>query len=50
MQSLLKLFTIQRDFNDDIARKTLLELFDNLKEVETELVNNYRRKLQNLLF
>ncbi|MBO1928251.1 tetratricopeptide repeat protein [Thiomicrorhabdus sp. 6S2-11] len=50
MQSLLKLFTIQRDFNDDIARKTLLELFDSLKEVETELVNSYRRKLQNLLF
>lgn len=50
MQTLLKLFTVQRDFNDDIARKTLLELFDNLKDSETDLVNRYRRKLQNLLF
>ncbi|BBP46020.1 co-chaperone YbbN [Thiosulfatimonas sediminis] len=50
MQTLLHLFSNHREFGDDVARKTLLELFENRKHSETDLVNQYRRKLQNLLF
>ena len=50
MQTLLKLFMVNRDYKDGIARQTLLELFDALQASQPELVNTYRRKLQNLLF
>jgi len=50
MQTLLHLFTLERNYKDGVARKTLLELFETLKDSETELVNQYRRKLQSLLF
>lgn len=50
MQSLLKLFMVNRDYKEGIARKTLLEIFEALQQEHSELVNTYRRKLQNLLF
>lgn len=50
MDSLLKLFIVDRHYQDGIAKKTLLEMFDNLTNSDSELVNRYRRKLQNLLF
>jgi len=50
MQALLKLFMVNRDYKEGIARKTLLEIFEALQQEHSELVNTYRRKLQNLLF
>lgn len=50
MAALLKIFQVDRSFLDDYARKTLLELFAMLKDSHPELVNQYRRKLQNLMF
>lgn len=50
MASLLKLFQVDRGFLDDYARKTLIELFEMLKETDPDLVKSYRRKLQALLF
>lgn len=50
MQTLLKIFSIDRNFEEDFARKTLFELFEQLKQSHSELVTNYRRKLQSLLF
>lgn len=50
MDALLKLFSVNRDFENDIARKTLFELFDSLHDSQTQLVATYRRKLQSLLF
>lgn len=50
MDALLKLFSVNRDFENDIARKTLFELFDSLHDSQTKLVAKYRRKLQSLLF
>jgi putative thioredoxin len=50
MQALLKLFMTNRDYKDGIAKTTLLEIFDALQQDAPELVNTYRRKLQNLLF
>ena len=49
-KALLKLFTSHKDFQDNIAQKTLLELFESLKDSHPELVKNYRRKLQMLMF
>lgn len=50
MQSLLRLFMVDRDFKDGIAKKMLLELFELLQSDHPDMVNAYRRKLQNLLF
>lgn len=50
MQSLLRLFMVEKDFKDGIAKKMLLELFEILEAEHPEMVNAYRRKLQNLLF
>lgn len=50
LKTLLKLFTVHPDFQDGIAQKTLIELFDALKDSHSELVKTYRRKLQTLLF
>lgn len=50
MQTLLKLFSVDREFRDGAAKKTLLEIFEILQGEQPELVNQYRRKLQNLLF
>lgn len=50
IQSLLKLFSLDRDFRDGIAKKTLIEIFEMLQNEHPQLVNAYRRKLQNLMF
>lgn len=50
MKTLLKLFSIQRDFKDGIAQKILLQLFEVLQADAPEMVTHYRRKLQGLLF
>ena len=50
MQNLLKLFSVDREFRDGAAKKTLIEIFEILQDDHPELVIAYRRKLQNLLF
>lgn len=50
MQTLLKLFMVDRSFGENLAQKTLVEIFELLQEDHPELVKNYRRKLQNLMF
>ncbi len=50
MQTLLKLFMVERDFKEGIAQKTLINIFSALQEDQPELVKSYRRKLQGLLF
>jgi len=50
MQTLLKLFTADKDYKEGFARETLLKMFEVLQPVTPELVTHYRRKLQSLLF
>ena len=50
LSALLQLFSKHREYRDNIAQKTLLELFESLKDSHPELVKNYRRKLQMLMF
>lgn len=50
MQSLLKLFMVDRSYQDGIAQKTLIKIFETLQADHPELVSAYRRKLQNLLY
>lgn len=50
MQTLLKLFSVDRDFRDGIAKKTLIEIFEMLQTDHPQMVIAYRRKLQNLMF
>lgn len=50
MQALLKLFMTDKTYGDGLARKSLIELFDFLHDDAPDLVNAYRRKLQNLMF
>lgn len=50
MQTLLKLFSIDRQYANGGAQKGLLILFDMLADQAPELVKAYRRKLQSLLY
>ncbi|MBN2606670.1 MAG: tetratricopeptide repeat protein [Thiotrichales bacterium] len=50
MQALLKLFMIDRSYGDNLAQKTLIEIFELLQQDHPELVKAYRRKLQSLMF
>lgn len=50
LQTLLKLFMVEREFKEGIAQKTLLKTFNALQADQPELVKSYRRKFQGLLF
>lgn len=50
LQTLLRLFSVDRDYREGIARKTLIELFDTLQNDHPDMVLAYRRKLQSLMF
>lgn len=50
MQALLKLMMVASDYQDGIAKKSLLIIFDALKASHPDLVKTYRRKLQSFLF
>jgi len=50
MTHLLKIFMVQRDYNDGVAQKALIDIFNSLQETQPQLVNTYRRKLQSLMF
>jgi putative thioredoxin len=50
MQTLLKLFMVDRSFDEGAPQKALLKLFDMVSEQQPELVKAYRRKLQSLMY
>lgn len=50
MQTLLKLFMVDRTYGENLAQKTLIEIFELLQQDHPDLVKAYRRKLQNLMF
>lgn len=50
MQTLLKLFSVDRNYAEGGAQKGLIKLFDMLAEQAPDLVKAYRRKLQSLLY
>lgn len=49
-QALLKLFSTQRDFQDGAPQKALLTLFAMQTHQHPELIAQYRRKFQSLLY
>lgn len=50
LQTLFKLFTIDRSYQDGLPQKTILKAFDMLTAKAPDLVTAYRRKFQSLLF
>ncbi|QCU89722.1 tetratricopeptide repeat protein [Thiomicrorhabdus sediminis] len=50
LQALLKAFMVDREFNEGAARKALLQAFDMLGAKAPELVTQYRRKFQSLMY
>lgn len=50
LQTLLKLFSVAREYKEGLAQKSLIQLFEQLNSSQPELVKAYRRKLQNLLY
>lgn len=50
LQTLLKLFQIDRGFKDGAAQSSMIVLFEMLKDTQPDLVKVYRRELQNLLY
>lgn len=48
-QTLLQLFTVDRDYQGDLPQKTLLQAFDMYAAPQPELVAKYRRTFQSLL-
>lgn len=50
MQTLLKLFSVDRNYAEGGAQKGLIKLFDMLTDQAPELVKAYRRRLQSLLY
>lgn len=50
IQALLKLFMQDKDYQEGIAQKSLIEIFNLHQSQQPELITTYRRKLQGLLF
>lgn len=50
MQTLLKLFAVDRGYKDGAPQKALIKLFEMLVDQAPDLVKAYRRKLQNFLY
>jgi len=50
LQSLFKLFTLDRTYQDGLPQKTILKAFEMLSGPAPELVTIYRRKFQSLLY
>lgn len=50
MLTLLKLFSLDKNFAEGGAQKGLIKLFDMLADQAPDLVKAYRRKLQSLLY
>jgi len=50
LQTLFKLFTLDRGYQDSLPQKTILKAFEMLSGPAPELVTMYRRKFQSLLY
>lgn len=50
LQTLLKLFSVDRNYQDGLPQKTLLKAFEMLSGPAPELVTMYRKKFQSLLY
>ena len=50
IQTLLKLFTTNREYQEGIAQKSLIDVFNLYQSQQPQLISTYRRKLQGLLF
>ncbi|BCN92917.1 hypothetical protein THMIRHAM_07020 [Thiomicrorhabdus immobilis] len=50
LQTLFKLFTIDRTYQEGLPQKTILKAFEMLTAKAPELVTMYRRKFQSLLY
>ncbi|NPA72476.1 MAG: tetratricopeptide repeat protein [Gammaproteobacteria bacterium] len=50
LQTLFKIFTLDRAYQEGLPQKTIIRIFNMLKSTEPELVNTYRRKFQSLLY
>lgn len=50
LQSLFKLFSLDRNYRDGLPQKTILKAFEMLSGPAPELVTMYRRKFQSLLY
>ncbi|HHT00102.1 MAG TPA: tetratricopeptide repeat protein [Thiomicrospira sp.] len=50
LQTLFKLFTIDRTYQDGLAQKSIIKAFEMLTAKAPELVTAYRRKFQSLLY
>lgn len=50
LQTLFKLFTLDRGYQDGLPQKTILKAFEMLSGPAPELVTMYRRKFQSLLY
>lgn len=50
LQSLLKLFTLDRSFQEGLPQKSIVKAFEMLSGPSPELVTVYRRKFQSLLY
>lgn len=50
LQTLIKLFMVDRSYGEGIAQKAILKGFEMLTAKAPELVTMYRRKFQNLLY
>jgi len=50
LQSLFKLFTLDRSYQEGLPQKTILKAFEMLSGPAPELVTTYRKKFQSLLY
>ncbi|HHS99392.1 MAG TPA: tetratricopeptide repeat protein, partial [Thiomicrospira sp.] len=50
LQTLFKLFSLDRTYRDGLPQKTILKAFEMLSGPAPELVTMYRRKFQSLLY
>ncbi len=49
IQTLLKLFTVNRTYQSGLPQKSIVQLFDMYANVQPDLITNYRRRFQSLL-
>ncbi len=50
LETLFRLFTIDRNYQDGLPQKAILKAFDMLGHQAPEMVVEYRRKFQNMLY
>ncbi|GKT11060.1 MAG: putative thioredoxin [Thiomicrorhabdus sp.] len=50
LQTLFKLFNLDRSYQEGLPQKTIIKVFDMLSGSQADLVTSYRRKFQSLLY